>query len=114
MQRKFDQHLKDIVEVDKKIRSLEKEIQEKAKMQENDKEIIKQLNQRIEQEMQNTKSMSDGQAKDMRRLMLNNISSIKKVLEQFENHIGCLSCSKVTSDSLMLLCGHSICTQCLK
>ena len=42
--------------------------------------------------------------------MINHITSLKKVLEKLEVHIGCLSCGKLYDNSLMLVCGHSICT----
>jgi hypothetical protein len=30
-------------------------------------------------------------------------------MDKIEQHLSCLSCSKVYADSLMLVCGHSIC-----
>lgn len=43
MEKKFEKHLKEMVEVDKQVRGLEKEMHLKSKEKENDQEIIKNL-----------------------------------------------------------------------
>jgi hypothetical protein len=41
--------------------------------------------------------------------MKSQFENTHKFLKHMETHLGCLSCSEVSSDSLMLICGHSIC-----
>ena len=49
----------------------------------------------------------------MRRSVLNDVSSLKKIMAKIEVHVSCLSCSQVFAECFMLTCGHSICEECM-
>jgi hypothetical protein len=55
--------------------------------------------------------MSERLLAEARKSYLAEIASLKKVLDKVELHISCLSCSKIYSESLMLICGHNICVE---
>ncbi|CDW91147.1 UNKNOWN [Stylonychia lemnae] len=79
----------------------------------NNMKVIEELQNKIQNELENQSYLNNMQLKDLRRNYVNDMSSLKKILDKIEIHISCLSCAKVYQDCLMLVCGHCICHDCI-
>ncbi len=80
-----------------------------------DKQTIDELERKIDLDSISIKQLRREEAEEIKIFkdrLLSDIENLKRIFEKIGKQISCLKCNKISTESLMIECGHAICSNC--